>query len=112
MSRIYVQEMMFDKSAEVLRSHVEQLQVGSGLDEQTTLGSFVSQAQLEEVFEHVKDAVSKGTIVISGGVALPSVDRSHPSTGKPLNASAESFRHQILRPDHTYKCHKGHEDIS
>lgn len=70
-NRIYVQESVKEKFLTKLKEKVESLQIGYGLEEQVDLGPVVSQAGLEKVKSHVKDAVQKGAVLISGGDEFP-----------------------------------------
>jgi succinate-semialdehyde dehydrogenase/glutarate-semialdehyde dehydrogenase len=45
------------------------LKLGSGLNAGTTIGPLVNAAAVQKVAAHVKDAVSKGGIVLTGGEA-------------------------------------------
>ena len=67
--RIYVHE---DIAAEFLVEFAEatsRVLLGSGLDYTVDVGSLTSQAQLDRITEHVRDAVEKGAIVVAGGRA-------------------------------------------
>src|SRR6056297_1194987 len=66
-NRIYVQSGVYDAFAAKLRTAVEKLKVGDGLEEGTTLGPLISADALDKVQEHVADATAKGGTVILGG---------------------------------------------
>lgn len=52
-----------------LSQRVKSLKLGSGLNAGTTMGALVNAAAVRKVAAHVKDAVSKGGIVLTGGKA-------------------------------------------
>ena len=66
-NRIYVQAGVYDAFAAKLKTAVEKLKVGDGLDEGTTLGPLIDADALAKVQEHVADATAKGGSVILGG---------------------------------------------
>ena len=66
-NRIYVQSGVYDAFAAKLKTAVEKLKVGDGLEEGTTLGPLISADALDKVQEHVADATAKGGTVILGG---------------------------------------------
>ena len=66
-NRFYIHHSVHDEFVEKLRSRIESLVVGSGLDEGVTQGPLINQAALEKVQNHVKDALEKGGRLITGG---------------------------------------------
>ncbi|MEJ7634231.1 succinic semialdehyde dehydrogenase [Aeromicrobium sp.] len=71
--RIYVPESRFEEFRVAFVSRVEHLALGAALDWDADIGSLVSQAQLDTVTDHVKDAVAKGATVLAGGNARPDI---------------------------------------
>jgi succinate-semialdehyde dehydrogenase/glutarate-semialdehyde dehydrogenase len=68
-NRIYVQKGVYDAFAAKLKVAVEALKVGDGLVEGVTLGPLIEPAAVDKVREHLKDALSKGAKVLTGGKA-------------------------------------------
>ena len=68
-NRIYVQDGVYDAFAAKLKAAVEALKVGDGLNDGTDLGPLIEPSAVEKVREHLKDALSKGAEVLTGGEA-------------------------------------------
>ena len=66
-NRIYVQKNVYDAFAKKLKVAVENLHVGDGLHEGTTLGPLIEPAAVDKVQEHLDDALSKGGEILTGG---------------------------------------------
>ncbi|MEP4804825.1 MAG: NAD-dependent succinate-semialdehyde dehydrogenase, partial [Hyphomicrobiales bacterium] len=66
-NRIYVQAGVYDAFAEKLTAAVESMKVGDGFEDGVTAGPLISDAAVEKVEEHIKDATSKGASIIVGG---------------------------------------------
>ncbi len=66
-NRIYVQEGVYDAFAQKLKVAVENLHVGDGLSDGTTLGPLIEPSAVSKVQEHLDDALSKGGTVLTGG---------------------------------------------
>ncbi|WP_411889305.1 NAD-dependent succinate-semialdehyde dehydrogenase [Yoonia sp. SDW83-1] len=66
-NRIYVQAGVYDDFATKLKKAVEDLKVGDGLSDGTSLGPLIEPAAVDKVQEHLKDALSKGGKVLTGG---------------------------------------------
>lgn len=66
-NRLYVDASVAEEFAHILKTKVDALQVGSGLEEGTNLGPLINEDAQTKVQEHVEDAVSKGATVVSGG---------------------------------------------
>ncbi|CAR25641.1 hypothetical protein ZYGR_0A02060 [Zygosaccharomyces rouxii] len=67
-NRLYVQESVVDKFAELMAAKVRQFVLGHGLHSDTTHGCMINGQAIEKVEEHKKDAIEKGAkIVLEGG---------------------------------------------
>jgi len=66
-NRIYVQAGVYDTFAEKLKTAVEKLKMGDGMEEGVALGPLINKDAITKVQEHVADAKSKGGTVIMGG---------------------------------------------
>lgn len=70
-NRIYVHENVIEEFSEVFKNKVKELTIGDSLlDKEIDIGPLVSKEGLEKVEEHVKDAISKGAEVLTGGEGL------------------------------------------
>jgi succinate-semialdehyde dehydrogenase/glutarate-semialdehyde dehydrogenase len=66
-NRIFVQSGIYDRFAAQLAEKVEAMKVGSGLDQGTVIGPLIEEKAVQKVEEHVRDALSKGAKVLTGG---------------------------------------------
>jgi succinate-semialdehyde dehydrogenase/glutarate-semialdehyde dehydrogenase len=69
--RLFVHEAIADEFIPKLAERVKGMKVGGGFDFSFDMGSLVSEQQLETVVAHVRDAVDKGAVVLTGGRARP-----------------------------------------
>jgi succinate-semialdehyde dehydrogenase / glutarate-semialdehyde dehydrogenase len=69
--RLYVHESIADEFTRRLVERIEKMKLGANLDYSCSMGSLISEQQLETVKSHVDDAVSKGARVLAGGRARP-----------------------------------------
>ena len=66
-NRIYVHDKVYDKFAAMLGVEVAKLKVGDGTEAGVTTGPLINAQAIEKVEDHVKDAVSKGAKIMTGG---------------------------------------------
>jgi succinate-semialdehyde dehydrogenase/glutarate-semialdehyde dehydrogenase len=66
-NRIYVQAGVYDDFAAKLKVAVEALKIGDGLNDDTQLGPLIEASAIDKVQEHLKDALSKGGTILTGG---------------------------------------------
>jgi len=66
-NRIYVQAGVYDAFAAKLKTAVENLQVGDGLEAGTTTGPLINAAAVDKVLEHMNDVVENGGAILTGG---------------------------------------------
>lgn len=66
-NRLYVHESIQKKFTDVLKSKVEQLQIGNGLKGGTDLGPLINENAAKKVQAHLDDAVEKGANIVTGG---------------------------------------------
>jgi succinate-semialdehyde dehydrogenase / glutarate-semialdehyde dehydrogenase len=66
-NRIFVQSGIYDRFAARLAEKVSAMKVGSGLDQGTVIGPLIEEKAVQKVEEHVRDALSKGAKVLTGG---------------------------------------------
>lgn len=69
-NRILVQEGIHDRFVETFKNAVAKLKVGDGFDDGVTQGPLINSSAVEKVEIHVRDAVSKGAVVVTGGKRL------------------------------------------
>jgi phenylacetaldehyde dehydrogenase len=66
-SRLYVEKPIFDRVVEGVANHAKKINVGSGLDPETSMGPLVSQEQLSRVCGYLEAGFSEGATALSGG---------------------------------------------
>jgi succinate-semialdehyde dehydrogenase/glutarate-semialdehyde dehydrogenase len=66
-NRIYVQDKVYDKFAEMLAAETRKLKVGDGMEAGITTGPLINKAAVEKVEEHIEDALAKGARIVTGG---------------------------------------------
>jgi len=66
-NRIFVQSGIYDRFAARLAEKVQTMKIGSGLDQGTVIGPLIEEKAVQKVEQHVRDAVSKGAKVLTGG---------------------------------------------
>ena len=66
-SRVYAQPGIHDALVDGLRSFAEQLRLGSGFDDATTLGPLISDVQRNRVLAYVDGGLRDGAELVTGG---------------------------------------------
>src|SRR5688572_31680758 len=66
-NRIFVQSGIYDRFAERLAEVAAGMKVGNGLDKDTKIGPLIEEKAVAKVEQHVRDALSKGAKLITGG---------------------------------------------
>lgn len=66
-NRILVQDGVYDAFAAKLKTAVEALKVGNGMEEGVTQGPLINADAVAKVEEHIADALAKGARIITGG---------------------------------------------
>jgi succinate-semialdehyde dehydrogenase/glutarate-semialdehyde dehydrogenase len=66
-NRIFVQDGVYDRFAKKLAEKVAAMKVGNGLEEGVVQGPLIDMKAVEKVEEHIRDAVSKGARILTGG---------------------------------------------
>jgi len=66
-SRLYVEESVYDQVVEGIGEQAKQINVGNGLDPQTTMGPLVSQEQFDRVTGYINSGRQDGAKILGGG---------------------------------------------
>jgi succinate-semialdehyde dehydrogenase/glutarate-semialdehyde dehydrogenase len=69
--RIYVHESLFDRFLAGFAGKTRNLRLGAALDYSVEMGSLASRLQLEKIEAHVRDAIEKGAVLVTGGRPRP-----------------------------------------
>ena len=67
MSRILVEDDIYDKFIQEFTAKVKKIKLGAGLNYETQMGPLISQAQREKVIEYVEKARKEGAKLLCGG---------------------------------------------
>jgi succinate-semialdehyde dehydrogenase/glutarate-semialdehyde dehydrogenase len=68
-NRFFVQSSVYAEFTQRLTDAVRKLRVGNALEQEVDQGPLINEAAFRKVEDHVKDALSKGAIVLTGGRA-------------------------------------------
>src|SRR5271155_4220533 len=66
-SRLYIEKPIFDRVVEGVAEQAKKINVGSGLDPETSMGPLVSEEQLNRVCGYLEAGFSEGATALSGG---------------------------------------------
>jgi succinate-semialdehyde dehydrogenase / glutarate-semialdehyde dehydrogenase len=66
-NRAYVERSVYEQVIDLIKERTEALVLGSGLEPETTMGPLINESAVENVDEHVADAVSGGARLVTGG---------------------------------------------
>jgi succinate-semialdehyde dehydrogenase/glutarate-semialdehyde dehydrogenase len=70
-NRIFVHNAIYEEFTKRLTKAVEQLKVGSGLEEGVTIGPLINQDAVSKVVAHIDDALERGASMHLGGNCHP-----------------------------------------
>jgi succinate-semialdehyde dehydrogenase/glutarate-semialdehyde dehydrogenase len=70
-NRFFVQASVYSEFTQRLTDAVRKLRVGNALEQEVDQGPLINEAAFRKVDDHVKDALSKGATVLTGGNAHP-----------------------------------------
>jgi betaine-aldehyde dehydrogenase len=65
-TRLLVQDAIYDQVLGLMKTSVEALKVGNGLDEENKLGPLISKNQMDIVLEYIKIGKEEGTCITGG----------------------------------------------
>lgn len=98
-NRFYVQSGIADRFAKGLAERMGKMAVGAGYDEAVQCGPLINQAAVDRIGGLVKDAVSKGATVLTGGAASGGDGFYFPPTVLTnVSADAEMVLDEIFGP--------------
>lgn len=98
--RLYVVEEVYDAFVGELVAQIQSLRLGCDPSYDTDIGSLISEAQLQTVDEHVRDAVARGARVLAGGRARPDIGPLfyEPTLLEGVPAGAVAHREETFGP--------------
>ena len=100
-NRIFVQEGVYNAFAERFAQAVSQQKVGSGMDEEVSIGPLINTAALEKVQRLVADAKAKGAKVLIGGQEYETGVQGHfyePTVISGVDMSMDMSKEEIFGP--------------
>ncbi|MGB1465154.1 MAG: NAD-dependent succinate-semialdehyde dehydrogenase [Alcanivorax nanhaiticus] len=66
-NRFLVQDSIHDAFVEKLKTAIEAMKIGDGLEEGVTQAALINRGAADKVIEHIEDALGKGAKVVTGG---------------------------------------------
>jgi succinate-semialdehyde dehydrogenase/glutarate-semialdehyde dehydrogenase len=66
-NRLLIQDGIFDAFTAKLKTAVEGLKVGNGMEEGVTQGPLINASAVKKVEAHIEDAVQRGATIVTGG---------------------------------------------
>ncbi len=66
-NRFYVHEKIYESFTKKLTHAIQQLKVGSGLEDNIQIGPLINQAAIKKVEKHIADALQQGAELVCGG---------------------------------------------
>lgn len=102
-ARLLIHDDIADTFLDALRTKMEELKVGTALDEETDLGAMIHERHMDQVLEFIANARQDGATVISGGVRLLDGELSDgffvaPTIVDRVTPEARLFREEVFGP--------------
>lgn len=99
-NRVYVQNGVYDKFAQMMLQATRNLRIGHGAESSTTIGPLTTARGVEKVEAHISDALSKGAKILCGGKRLTGRPGYffEPTIVSEMTASMLSTREEIFGP--------------
>lgn len=98
-NRIYVQGGIYDRFVEALGQRMGALQVGPGIDPETTCGPLINEDAVRKVARLVEDALQKGARLVCGGEKVGGAGHFYrPTVLADVSTDAEVSRAEIFGP--------------
>ncbi|KGD65556.1 succinate-semialdehyde dehydrogenase [Alcanivorax nanhaiticus] len=66
-NRFLVQDSIHDAFVEKLKTAIEAMKIGDGLEDGVTQAALINRGAADKVIEHIEDALGKGAKVVTGG---------------------------------------------
>lgn len=66
-TRVFVQRPIYEKVVEELAKRVQAIQLGAGLDQETTMGPLISKKQQDRVMGYIEKGKAEGARLVTGG---------------------------------------------
>lgn len=76
-NRIFVHESIKEEFTKQLINEFENLKVGNGLEEETTVGPVIDKSAVEKIQSQIDDAVAKGAAAITSNMLLSELEQAN-----------------------------------
>jgi succinate-semialdehyde dehydrogenase/glutarate-semialdehyde dehydrogenase len=100
-NRVYVQDGVYARFAELLTARVSALVIGPATDPASQIGPMINRRALDKIAAHVADAVERGAEVLCGG-RQPADDGSQSSTYYAPTVLAGASHDMLLAHEETF----------
>jgi len=98
-NRLLVQEGVYDEFVDKLKTALNGMTLGAGMDAKTKLGPLISDQAVNDVHALVEDAIAKGAEVVTGGAPSSLGPCYYPPTIlSNVNRNMRLFREEIFGP--------------
>ena len=98
-NRIMVQESVYDEFVKRFAQHVDQFQIGNGLQDGTTHGPVITEKAIEGIHAKVQNAVAQGATVVTGGnISDKGAQFYEPTILTNVDSSMSVFSEEIFGP--------------
>ncbi len=103
MSRILIDEAIYDDFVSDFIKKAEKIKLGNGLDFQTQMGPLISASQRESIIEHLEQAQTQGAKILSGGKIPSDPDLKNgfffePTVLTDVNEDMDIFKEEVFGP--------------
>jgi succinate-semialdehyde dehydrogenase/glutarate-semialdehyde dehydrogenase len=98
-NRLLIQDGIFDAFTAKLKTAVEAMKVGNGMEEGVTQGPLINAGAVKKVEAHIEDAVHRGATIITGGKPHPLGGNFYqPTILANVPRTADIFREETFGP--------------
>ena len=97
-NRLLVQEGVYDEFAEKLKAAVDDLRVGDGFEDGTTIGPLIDTAAADDVCAMIDEALANGATLVTGGRSQLGGSFVEPTILTGVDDQMRVFREEIFGP--------------
>lgn len=97
-NRIFVQRTVMDKFAAIVKGKIEKLKFGHGLEPGVTNGPLTTKRGAERATELVKEAVSRGAKIVTGGKQFGTGYHFEPTLITGASKDARIYNEEMFAP--------------
>ncbi|MEZ2457315.1 NAD-dependent succinate-semialdehyde dehydrogenase [Salinicoccus roseus] len=101
-NRLLVHESILEEFSNKLKTKVEQLKVGNGLDDDTQVGPVINEKGFNKIISQINDAVDKGAEVVCGSNTHSDTEKEyffvHPTVLKYVSRESSIMQEETFGP--------------